>query len=495
MTESTAKYNVIFRGEIASGQTLERVKRQLATLYQTDVAKIEHRFFSEKPFMIKTGVDYQTALKCQKSIESTGAKCDVEKYVATPKAPKVEPPKITQPVENTPSPQQKRLDTTPSKRFFLKIAIFLSSIFKLAVPRLGFKMKILVVLLMIMCGIGIEYKLHFSMEDFKALTRTDPLPHTQELVKEEKYAEAYEYLTYFMEYDYVASNPKAVALYNEIKEKRDSYLYRLGKMAEGALYGQSDELSGQVAAVATDFLVIGDIRDLVVEGSHWWQDEEVDEFVVALATIGVAATAGTLVTAGGTAVAKPVVSFLKMANKLGQVPKWLRNYLIKSAKVAKNTKKLDQVTDLFDTIYASYKASGVRSTLNVLNKADDVNSFKKLAKLNTKFGAKTAVLLDIAGDTGFKTVNKLDNVPKDVVLAASTFGKEGIHILEKVEVKRFQKFLSTVKTAARTTKVTYKHHEFILDTLVKMLQSVANFLPIGLLGLITVYGGLLLIRR
>jgi len=390
---------------------------------------------------------------------------------------KVEPPKITQPTEDTSPPQRKRFDT-----------VFL---FKLAVPKLGFKGKILVILLMMMSGTGIWYKTPISTEDFSALARIDPLPHAQSLMKEEKYAEASEYLSYFMAYEYVASNPKAVAIYNEIKEKRDSYLYTLGKIAEGTMYGQSDEFSGQASAVVTDFLIIGDVRDLVIEGANWWQDEEVDEFTVALSTIGVAATAGALVTAGSTAVAKPVLSFFKMANKLGQIPKWLRKYLIESAKVVKETKKLDHVTDLFDAVHASYKAGGTRSTLTLLNKADDIKSFKKFAQLNAKFGDKTAVLLDIAGDTGFKTINKLDNVPKQVVLEASTFGKKGIEKLDEVGTQRFQEFLNITKIAARTTKVVYKHHDFILETIAKLL----SLIPMWILGFVVVYGGFLLVRR
>jgi hypothetical protein len=244
--------------------------------------------------------------------------------------------------------------------------------------------------------------------------------------------------------------------------------------------------------VVTDFLIIGDVRDLAIEGTHWWKDEEVDEFTFALSTIGVVATAGALVTAGVTAIAKPVLSFFKMANKIGKIPSWLRKYLIKSAKIVKETKSLDRVKDLFESVHASYKASGARSTLTLLNKADDVNDFKKLSKVSNKFGDKTAVLIDIAGNSGFKTVNKLDNVPKNVVLEASTFGKEGIQKLDTAGLKRFQEFLNTTKVAARTTKVGWKHHEFIA---VQTFQKVADFLPTWLLGFMTVYGGFLLVRR
>ena len=65
--------------------------------------------------------------------------------------------------------------------------------------------------------------------DAMALSRIDPVPHAQELVAEERFAEADSYLGYFMELDYVKDDPQAVELYAQIEKKRGSWLYNLGK--------------------------------------------------------------------------------------------------------------------------------------------------------------------------------------------------------------------------------------------------------------------------
>ena len=134
-----------------------------------------------------------------------------------------------------------------------------------------------------------------------ALNRIDPLPHTQELVAAERYAEAESYLGFFMEHEYVSSNPEAAALYQHIEETRDGWMYQIGKFGEGLIKGKSDENIGHVAGVVSDFLVIGDIRDLGVQGWNYVAGEEVDEILVALSTIGLASTGAQVASVVGTA--------------------------------------------------------------------------------------------------------------------------------------------------------------------------------------------------
>ncbi len=341
-----------------------------------------------------------------------------------------------------------RVDFSPIRRLFRKPQLLSGILATLLAPKLGWKGRILAALLVILCGAIIVDKLRVREETFEALVRIDPVPYTQELVEQEQYAKAFEYLSYFMGYDYVKSNPEAVTLYEEIQAKRTSYRYRLQKAAEGLFYGQSDEIEGQISAVTSDFFLFGDVRDLVLEGHKWWNDKEVDKITVALSSIGLVASAGTAISAGSSASVQPALSFLKMANKVDMLPAWLRKYLLKSARIVKETKKPDQVTDLFDVIYGSYKACGMRGTLLLVNKADDVNSLKKLSKLGKKLGDKTAVFIDITGSSGLKLANRLDDMPKDVVLEASTFGKRGVDMLKQSGANRFLKFLQKTKGLA-----------------------------------------------
>jgi hypothetical protein len=365
----------------------------------------------------------------------------------------------------------------------------------LLVPKLKWKGRILILLLVLACGVAIIDTIWLRSEAFEALVRIDPLPRTRELVAQERYAEAHEYLDFFMDYDYVRTNPDAVLLYQEIGAHRRKVRYRLGKVTEGIMWGASDELEGQISAVASDFFVIGDVRDLTLEGIKWAHGEDVDEFTAALSAIGIAASAGSWLTAGGTLSAKPGLSFLKAAKKVDNVPTWAQKELIRSAKLLKQSKRLDTATDLLDTLHDLLKTSGVKGTLKALDSAEDLKSLKKIATFSKTFGKKSATLLELTGDTGLTVFKQIDTVPKSLFLEAATYGKPGIQTLRQVGPDAFRRFLRFSKITVRTTKVAYKHHEVLLNWSWKAISLSLGRLPLWALSAIIGYGFLLLIRR
>ena len=105
------------------------------------------------------------------------------------------------------------------------------------------------------------------------------MPETRTLVAEERYADAADYLGFFMDYDYVQQDPAAQTLYSQIEAVRADPAYQADKFAEGLIQGTRDEVIGQAAGVASDFFVIGDLRDLLHQGRQWVKDEEVDEVI------------------------------------------------------------------------------------------------------------------------------------------------------------------------------------------------------------------------
>lgn len=69
-------YNIIFRGEIAEGQDIEEVKKNLAALFKVTDEKIE-QLFSGRPVRIKKKVDHATANKYKEAMEKAGALCSI----------------------------------------------------------------------------------------------------------------------------------------------------------------------------------------------------------------------------------------------------------------------------------------------------------------------------------------------------------------------------------------------------------------------------------
>jgi hypothetical protein len=305
-----------------------------------------------------------------------------------------------------------------------------------------------------------------------ALSRLDPLPETKALIARQRYAEAADYLGFFMGYAYVARNPDAKHLYREIAQVRASPEYRVRKLGEGIFEGTSDEAIGQAAALITDFLVIGDIRDLTRQAINWSQDKQVDAVIAALSGIGLAASAAEIASAGGATPVKGGVSLLKAARRLGKLPDWLARALVKGVRLVRRTGKLDPVSGLLEDLY---KLARVRRGPDLLAHTTGPKSLHRMALLTETFGDQTAVLYELGGAALVKAGSTAGNVGVEAVKLAATYGQAGLRTLGRVGAIKFAKY------AARSSRVIYKGDAVRL--LARLLAPLPECLLVGLVTL------------
>jgi hypothetical protein len=308
------------------------------------------------------------------------------------------------------------------------------------------------------------------------------LPHTKALIEEEKYVDAEEYLEYFMNFDYISNSSEAKELLASIKQKRDSFDYKSKKIFEGITTGTSDELSGQLGAIGSDFFLIGDIRDLWIQTKHYINNEEVDNVLVALSGIGLVASASTLVTFGGSSAAKSGVSVLKMAQKSKRIPKWLHKYLIRQAKQIKKTKNIKTIKPLLKNIDDIYKQVGLKNTLKILSTTTNFKSLQGISKLTKRYGKNTPILLKLSKGKLFKEAKKFKFFEKKTIHLASSYGENGYKALLKNGEKNFLKSIKRIKSYA---KIGYKGEVWkvfmwllknISDTMLIILISISTLL-------------------
>ncbi len=318
-----------------------------------------------------------------------------------------------------------------------------------------------------------------------ALTRIDPVPETRAMMSEGRYAEAADYLEFFLNYDYVRSDPTALELNDDIAAIRGSLSYQAEKVTEGILQGTSDESLGQVTGVVTDLLVIGDIRDLVVQGGYWVRGDSVDQVIVALSTIGLVATAsqlassvatvGTAGTAAPTVVVtsmvKSSVTTLKQAHRFGHLPGWLSETLISSAKTVRQTGNIDAVAELLENVR---RLAAVRGGLGFLSRTRNAESLSRLAQVSDTFGDATRTLFRVGGDTFLVSARRARSAQNaEGVRLAATYGVEGLRLLDRVGPTRF------VKYSARGTKIVYRND--VVQRIARLLVKLPDGLLYGIL--------------
>lgn len=335
-------------------------------------------------------------------------------------------------------------------------------------------LKCLLLVLAVIAGLVLWQR---SILQVMALSRVDPVPETQLLVEEKRYADAAEYLEFFMQYDYVKDDPAAQTLFQEIETVRSSAAYQAEKLKEGLIDGTSDESIGQATGVITDFFVIGDVRDLTHQAINWSQNEEVDEVVATLSGIGLIATAAQVVTVGGATPVKGGVTLLKTAKKLGKLPAWLGQAILDGAKAVKQTKKLDAVSDLLTDVWRVSKHAGMRNGMELLSHTKDAGSLKRMATMAEAVGKDSGMLFKIGGEAAVKVGQKAAEIGVDTVKLSATFGAAGIRALDQVGAIKF------VKYASRSGKVLFK------GEWVSLVARLLMMLPEWILFLLVSAGG------
>ncbi len=287
--------------------------------------------------------------------------------------------------------------------------------------------------------------------DIRTLVHIDPLPHTQELLQQKKYFEADEYLSYFIEYPYVNQNPKSRQLLQQIKAKRKSYEYQKEKFIEGVVQGKSDEDIGKASAIASDFLFIGDIRDLSIEGSNYYNNRKVDKVVVALSSLGLIATVSTIYSLGASTPIKTSISVLKYAKRANKLPPWLSKKLITQAKIAKETYSMDKIKSLLTPIHKLYTKVGLTQTLTLLKNTKNLKELKHIMNFSSQFGKKSQLLLQITQNQALKYSKLLPNAQTKNILYASTYGKNGLKGMSKMGEAKFMRKVGFRSNLAKTT--------------------------------------------
>lgn len=209
----------------------------------------------------------------------------------------------------------------------------------------------------------------------------------------------------------------------------------VGNFVNGFVSGKGSSGAGVAGAITSDFTVVGDVRDLHREYSHYKAKEPVDELVATLSGVGIGLTALAIGTVGTAAPAKAGVSMVKMAKKTRQLTpafqkqlsgmagnvfdwsgfikatksgKGMKN-LIRSAKKAYHPKAIKPLGKMAGQMSQIRKSSSVADTLKMMKYVDSTKDLRRLATVTKKHGKNTRGYLTLLGKgvlRGSKVIKK-----------------------------------------------------------------------------------------
>jgi hypothetical protein len=108
-----ALYDIYFAGEIVKGAELAKVKPQVGKLFKVNAAQLE-KLFSGKPVRIKAGIDEDTASKYRAALRKVGAVIEIREKAEAKAQPAPKPNRATFQTDDSPPPQAKPAQATPS---------------------------------------------------------------------------------------------------------------------------------------------------------------------------------------------------------------------------------------------------------------------------------------------------------------------------------------------------------------------------------------------
>lgn len=228
--------------------------------------------------------------------------------------------------------------------------------------------------------------------------------------------------------------------------RKSTYLYKAkrapSQAARGIAYGEMDNPVSTTATMATDFFVIGDIRDLAHQGYKVSKGEELDKLVAGLAAIGLATTFASPVVDGGVSLAKAAVKqTAKHSSGFGRLLKskvseavdfdLLTSKLKKTEFTPAGVSKLsdgigeslhfNRVSGFFRDLGIIQSRSGSSSNaISLIKYAKNGDSLQAIKRASIGFGKKTAVMVRLGGEKIIKVFGRL--FQKVVWLIIAIFG-------------------------------------------------------------------------
>jgi hypothetical protein len=211
-----------------------------------------------------------------------------------------------------------------------------------------------------------------------------------------------------------------------------------GHFIEGFVTGESMDSAGLAGSVASDLTVVGDVRDISVEGGKMLAGEDYSSLILGLSVVGLTATGATVATGGGGLPARIGVSLLKVARKAGMLTANFARHLGRlveeavdferlrgtlsgirlsdpaAARAAINSYadhvKTSKLFPVFADMERLHDATGTSEAVRLMRYVESERDLANIATMGEKFGRKTRGIIKITGRTSLRAFKVLTSL-------------------------------------------------------------------------------------
>ena len=207
----------------------------------------------------------------------------------------------------------------------------------------------------------------------------DYLPEIQHLREGGRVAEAVILGQAVLELDEMPNAAEIRRLVQEMEQDYDRWQRKAVDFLDAFFTGRGDSGSSMVGKTISDFLVIGDLRDLAIQGGKAVQGEETDGVIIALSAAGVVASVAAFVpepssTAAGVT-ATPILSTFKGLRRIGALSRRFSSHLAQVMRQVSQTRSWHPAQNIMEnmgTVMKRAPVGGIPSMMRHVDTADDL---------------------------------------------------------------------------------------------------------------------------
>lgn len=227
------------------------------------------------------------------------------------------------------------------------------------------------------------------------------------------------------------------------EDEQSSVIGKLRRAGVGAITGQGSDLESAVGAIGADLFIVGDVRDLLIQGGKLIVDGEVDPVITALSGLGVVTTVAPEIDVAA--------AILKIARKTGTLGKSLSQRVVKLAR----ERAIGPLKELASSAATLAVKLGPAGAVRLLRLADEPSDLAHMARFAERVAGTSSDAAHLAGNagaakafsalhiTGKDGLELLKNAPKGTeaahdaaLIAAASKGTQGISFIRSGGVQR-----------------------------------------------------------
>jgi hypothetical protein len=186
----------------------------------------------------------------------------------------------------------------------------------------------------------------------------------------------------------------------EIERQQASCLKKFERFTSGFFKGNVNSTEAMAGTVVSDFLIIGDLRDLGQQGYNAAAGKDVDGMIVALSSVGVLASAASYIPEPGEPAVAGVdagISLLKGLRKINALTNHFAGEVMKMASEALKTKRIGRVAEVTEHLGTLAKRVPAGTMGTAMKNVESVEDLKVISRWATIAPNETIVALAVPG--------------------------------------------------------------------------------------------------